>query len=406
MFQYVLILFLMFSPDEIADTMARAESLYFDAKFKEAIQLLQRADELLRPRTDRVPEKINVKLQLALAQMGLNDTVQAKGSLRDIYALDADYRIDPQQFPPKVIALADEARAEQNQVRCEAVKNDARKYFEAWDGTALVNLIESMKSKCSGLEAIEPDAAELLYKTGVEEYKAGKFPDALDKFRMAVKVSPKHELAAQYLELTQSKLQVNTDRALLEWRRTLQAHQFTPAAARYMTMKAGGDGATPQGVEQMRTEFRTALAAVVEAWNRACASSDTAAMESMRSEMPDLLPDAALGADILAQMKTCTKKGCLQMPAPLALARLKVQVNPVIPPAFQDMARRSPLTVHVKAKIDEKGDVSVLDAQGASPILNESVRTAVEHWKFSPIMDQSGARCAETDFPITIKGQQ
>src|SRR5205085_6014257 len=142
------------------------------AKFKEAIQLLQHADDLLRPKTDRLPEKISVKLQLALAQMGLNDTVQARASLREIYVLDADYRIDSQQFPPKVLALADEARAEQNQIRCELVRTDARKYFETWNGPALVNLVESMKSKCPGLNAVEPDAAELLYKTGIDAYKA------------------------------------------------------------------------------------------------------------------------------------------------------------------------------------------------------------------------------------------
>src|SRR5947207_8817289 len=157
MFQYVFILFLILSPDEITDTLARAESLSVEAKFKEAIQLLQHADDLLRPKTDRQPEKINVKLQLALAEMGLNDTAQARTSLREIYMIDADYRIDPQQFPPKVLALADEAKAEQNQVRCQIVRNDARKYFETWNATALVNLIQSMKSKCSGLEAIEPD---------------------------------------------------------------------------------------------------------------------------------------------------------------------------------------------------------------------------------------------------------
>ena len=118
---------MILSPDEITDTLARAESLYFEAKFKEAIQLLQHADDLLRPKTDRQPEKINVKLQLALAEMGLNDTAQARTSLREIYTIDADYRIDPQQFPPKVLALADEAKAEQNQVRCQIVRNDARK---------------------------------------------------------------------------------------------------------------------------------------------------------------------------------------------------------------------------------------------------------------------------------------
>ena len=119
--------------------------------------------------------------------------------------------------------------------------------------------------------------------------------------------------------------------------------------------------------------------------------------------MPDSLPDPELGSDILDQMKTCTKKGCLQMGAQLALARLKVQVNPVIPSAYQQEARRAPVTVRVKSRIDEKGEVTAIEAQGASPMLNESVRSAVERWKFAPIVDQSGPRCVETEIPITIK---
>ena len=65
--------------------------------------------------------------------------------------------------------------------------------------------------------------------------------------------------------------------------------------------------------------------------------------------------------------------------------------------------RRGPVTIHVKARIDEKGDVSVQDAQGSVQGLNEVVRGAVEHWKFAPIMDQSGPRCADTDIPVVIK---
>src|SRR3954466_2355200 len=88
--------------DEVGDLVSRAEALYFEAKFKDAIQLLQSADEMLRPRPDRVPEKIAIKVQLALAHMGLNEIAMAKTALRELYVLDSDYRLDPQQFPPKV----------------------------------------------------------------------------------------------------------------------------------------------------------------------------------------------------------------------------------------------------------------------------------------------------------------
>jgi tetratricopeptide (TPR) repeat protein len=414
MLRYLLVCFVLLSgasvasaapADEVADALSRAEALYYEAKFKDAIDVLRRVDDLLRPQTGRVPEKISVKLQLALANVGLNDILQAKAALRDVYALDADYHMDEQQVPPKVLVLAEEAKAEQSQVRCQAAREEARNYFQKWDAVALVNLIQTMKPKCAGLEAIEPDAAELLYKTGVDSYKAGQFPDALNKFRMAVKLSPKHELALQYLDLTQSKVAVNADRQLLDFRKMLEARQFQEAAALYVGLRKSADSGSPQTIEQMRVEYRRTLLGVVDAWNRACASADTTTLDKIRGQLPETIADPLLADDILAQMKTCTKKGCLQMGTQLVLARLKVQVNPVIPIAAQDAARRGPVTVHVKARIDEKGDVTASEAGGGTPMLNEAVRTAIERWKFAPIVDQSGVRCVDTDIPVTIKPQ-
>jgi tetratricopeptide (TPR) repeat protein len=389
--------------DEISDTLTRAESLYFEAKFKDAIQLLQHADDLLRPRTDRMRDKINVKLQLALAHVGLNEAALAKVSLRELYGLDPQYRLDPQQIPPKVIALAEEAKSEQNEARCQSIRTDARKYMESGNATAALNLTQSMKSSCTGLDAMEPDLADVFYKTGVEAYKVGRFSDALDKFRSALKLVPKHELAAQYFDLTQSKLQVNGDRLLLDWRKSLDAHDFRQAAVRYEQMKGSKDAPPSQMLDQMRTEYRNALSAVVDLWNRSCASGDAATMESIPQQLPEHLPEASLGDDLLAQMKPCVKKGCMSVTTQLALARLKVQVNPVLTPTMQDLARRAATTVHVKTRIDEKGDVVVLDAQGSIPMLNDAVRTAVEHWKFTPVIDDKGPRCADVDIPVVIK---
>ena len=394
----------IFATDEIADALSRAESLYFEAKFKDAIQVLQHADDLLRPDAGRIPEKINVKIQLALSHVGLNEIPQAKTSLREVFVLDADYKLDPQQFPPKIIALADQAKAEQGQIRCQQARADARKYMDTGNTALLLTVLQTMKPKCTGLDAMEPEAAGLVFKNGLEAYKAGQYPEALQKFQTVLKLSPKHELATQYVDLTQGKLQVNADRLLLEWRKLIDSRQFKEAAAQYAQLKTPNSGATPQMLDQMRSDYRNALTSLVDSANKACASGDTATSESLRAEIPASLPLPELGNDILAQLKPCVaKKGCMSMPAQLALARLKVQVNPVIPSALQDVVRRSQVSVQVKTKIDEKGNVTVLGAQGGNPILNEAVRTAVEQWKFSPIVDSSGPRCAETEISVTIK---
>ena len=389
--------------DEIAQILTRAESLYFEAKFRDAIQVLQRADDLLKPQANRASDKIAVKLQLALAHIGLNEVPQGKARLRELFALDAEYRLDAQQFPPKVLALADEARAEQNELRCQAIRTDARKYLETGNGMAFLSLSQAMKGKCTGLEAMEPEAAEFLYKNGIEAYKAGRFSDALEKFRWALKLAPKHELAAQYVELTQGKLQVNADRQVLEWRKSLDAREFKQADVRYSQIAASKDAPAPQALTQMRADYRNAVAVQLESWNRSCAAGDQTAMDSIRQQLPEHFSDASMGEDLLTQMNQCVKRGCMPVTTQLALARLKVQVNPVVPPAFQTMMRGSSVTVRVKTRIDEKGDVTVIDSQGGNSVLNDSVRAAVEHWKFAPIMDSKGPRCAEAEIPIVIK---
>ena len=394
----------VFSADEVADTLAKAESLYYEAKFRDSIQLLQHADDLLRANPGRIPEKINVKLHIALANVGLNDLPQARSSLREVFALDADYRLDPQQFPPKVIVLADEAKAEQSQIRCQQARTDARKYLDAGNAASFLTLDQSIKPKCSGLDAMEPEAADLVYKLGLESYKAGRFPDALQEFQLALKLSPTHDRAAQYIELTRGKLQLTADRTVLNWRAILDAHQFTQAAARYVQLKNSGDGVTPKALEQMRTDYRAALTSIIDAWNRACASSDTATMASLRAEIPESLPQPELGADILAQRKTCTRTGCMPMAPELVLARLRVQVKPVIPPVFQDLARGAQqLVVVVKTRIDEKGNVTAADAQGGNPVLTDAVKNAVVQWKFAPIVEVSGPRCVDANISVVIK---
>src|SRR5436190_19277915 len=318
MYRYIMTVFVILSSaiaaqatpaDEIADILTRAESLYFEAKFRDAVQVLQRADEMLKPQANRVPDKIAVKLQLALAHIGLNETAPAKMRLRELFALDAEYRLDAQQFPPKVLALADEARAEQNELRCQSIRGNARKHLESGNGMAFISLSQAMKGKCKGLEALEPEAAELLYKNGIDAYKAGQFSDALEKFRWALKLAPKHELAAQYVELTQGKLQVNADRQLLEWRKSLEAREFKQAAVRYGQIAASKDAPAPQALTQMRADYRNSVAAQLESWNRSCAAGDTAAVDSIREQLPEHFADASMGEDLLAQMNSCVKKG-------------------------------------------------------------------------------------------------
>jgi hypothetical protein len=105
---------------------------------------------------------------------------------------------------------------------------------------------------------------------------------------------------------------------------------------------------------------------------------------------------------MLSQMSACATVECVTMDAPLALVRLKTRVDPEIPLAVKDLLRRSSITVRVKARIDEKGDVTVSETQGTNSYLNDSVRSAVQRWKFLPAIVRSETRCVDTEIAIVV----
>jgi hypothetical protein len=198
--------------DDLKEMLARAEALYYQADFPKSVELLLRADELIQQQTGNTSQKIDVKLQLTLGFIGLNDTARAKEYLRQVYALDPDHVIDPHIFPPKVIRLAEDTRAEHNQGLCQSATDEAQRELRNGNGDAVLKLIRSNQGKCSGLALLNSKAADLFFQEGLEAYKKSQMDAALQKFRAALSAEPKHDLAKAYLDLAESKLEVAAER--------------------------------------------------------------------------------------------------------------------------------------------------------------------------------------------------
>jgi tetratricopeptide (TPR) repeat protein len=414
--------------DEIKDALARAESLYFEARFSDSVQLLSRVNDALKAQPERLAERTNTKLQLALANVGLNNPAAAKSFLMELFALDPDFNLDAQQFSPKIVALANDAKTEQNKIRCQMAGEDARRNLAAGDSDALMALLQSMKARCAELAAMEPVAADLVYKQGLNDYKQGDLASAVQNFRNAIKLAPKHEMAAQYLDLAENKLQVAQDRVLLDWQKSFDAQQFKQAGAIYRQVASFGNSAA-KPLDHMTTEYRQVLIPLVEDVNRACSSNDAPKMDAVRNRISEILPEPSFGEDIRSRIVPCpppeppappkvvavieprieppvvvkpAPKGCVPMPGALALARLKSRVEPEFPAAARTFFQNSQMMVTIKARIDESGNASVIDATGANVIITNSLRSAVEKWKFIPMVDESGPRCAITEFQMTL----
>src|SRR5690349_12856401 len=72
--------------DDLSGMLARAEEMYYQADFARSIELLLRADDLIQHQSGgQMSDEIDVKLQLALGFIGLNDADGAKDYLRQLF---------------------------------------------------------------------------------------------------------------------------------------------------------------------------------------------------------------------------------------------------------------------------------------------------------------------------------
>ena len=81
------------------------------------------------------------------------------------------------------------------------------------------------------------------------------------------------------------------------------------------------------------------------------------------------------------------------------MVRVKSRVNPQIP---RGMAPIGTLRFVTKVRIDDSGNVSVLDVQSQTGSLNDFIKAAVEQWKFTPAVVDGQPRCVETELPIVL----
>src|SRR5215813_651794 len=163
MLQYVLALLIWAAPMDptpelVASTLRRAQALYYDARFQETIDLLFPLDKALGSDDKRTKEKIDIKLQIALAHVGLGQMPEATMRFGEICALDPDYSLDSKKFAPKVVSAFEEAKEENDKVQCQMFCAEADKLLDAGDVEALLALVQRTRSRCNCIEASALDA--------------------------------------------------------------------------------------------------------------------------------------------------------------------------------------------------------------------------------------------------------
>jgi hypothetical protein len=246
----------------------------------------------------------------------------------------------------------------------------------------------------------------MAYTQGLEAYKQDDFEDAQNNFKMALSFDPHNNIAAQYVDLTDSKFQLEVDRLVLDWRINFEARRYPQATSAYFQLASPNltQKATSH-LDQIRGEYRKGVSTVADAWRQKCAADPRAAPEDALKLARGMLPDTAIAQDIIDQIKPCTAPvpvpplPCIQSSSELAMVRLKSRVSPEIPRAARPAA---PVKLVVKITIDRAGNVAVRDVRSPNAYFEEPVKVAVEQWKFFPASVGGQPTCVQTELPIVL----
>ncbi len=393
--------------EDIDALLNRSEELYYEAKFKESLELLTALNKSIQSRPDDLPQKVRLELQLALGYLALSDVNSAKASFAEMCALNPQCSIDAEKYPPKVLSVFEEAKAAQKDNQCHMMCDSMSRHLVSGEVEAATRELSTASDedrRCGCFVEFLRTAAEQSFHDGTEAYATDDFATAAKHFHDALKLNPEFVLPVQYLSLIKAKLRIAADQKLLEWRKSFQAGELVQAAAQYRQLiTVNVEGASDPAIEEIRNEYRKSVSASKVAWDAACSSRNTVAMDRLRRDAEQILPDPAIGQDLMDQMATCSAKLCVRMDVDMAMRRMKSSNQPQIPPALlRSLDNARTRTVRVEARIQENGDVAVLAVLGESMAINDVVRGAVEKWKFAPAIVENEPRCVATVFPIVI----
>jgi tetratricopeptide (TPR) repeat protein len=395
------------TPELVASTLSRAQALYYDASFQETIELLLPLDRALRSEDKRTKEKIDIKLQIALAHVGLGQMPEATRRFGEICALDPDYSLDPKKFAPKVVSAFEEAKEENEKVQCRMLCAEADKLLDAGNAEALLALVNQTRSRCNCIEASALDAAEHFYDLGVEAYRKEMLSPALEYFQAATQFNPDHTLARSYIDLTRNRLQLAAEQMFLKWRREFDGGNFGLAASTYRALNSANiEGSANEAIEKVRAGYRGKLSPVINSWKLACSKGDSFGMAQLHRQAEEMLPDPGIGRDLMADMDgECTKQDCIQLSQATALGRVEHREDAKLPPGIvpRPIPQNFALTIPVRVRIDEIGSVTVADPESIQSNIRDSVVAAAGKWKFNPYTSGTTARCVGTTIPIAFR---
>jgi tetratricopeptide (TPR) repeat protein len=390
---------------DVSAELERAQSLYYGAEFLPSIDLLLDLEKRVGSDPKHSDARLKIALYLGLGYVGLNETEKAKAKFVEVCTLDSRYALSPLDFSRKVINLfQDASKACIGNSPCDKFCGQVDGLIMKGDFATAQNLLKS-NGQCPCASSARSALIQARFKAGQEFYEKDRFAESATEFAAVLALDETHELANEYLKLSQHRLDLNAvQQVFSEWRTSFDNRQYEKAATAYEKIKSSNVGGIAAPLTtQIESEYQQALSRLVTSWKDACAGGDAATMDTIRIEASTVAPRPQLNREALAEMGQCqvrpAPRGCMRSDPMLAINRLTTRVNPMIDPALQRYVTRG---IRVAIQIDVAGNVTVIGTSNVNPRLADALKKAVEQWKFYPAIVNNEPRCVETELPITL----
>src|SRR5262249_4746812 len=155
--------------------------------------------------------------------------------------------------------------------------------------------------------------------------------------------------------------------------------QFAFAVDDYRKLQALNlEGIADPQLNQIQAAYRALVSDSIDRWKRACQDGDSITMRNLWETAAEVLPAHDLAETILSEMK-CDKEFCSWTDTTAAMTHVVNRVEPTLPADVRrSIAASLPTTVYAHVRIDESGNVEVIETQGTNAGLRDAIRNTIE----------------------------
>ena len=388
--------------DEITQKLSAAVDHYYLAQFPEASALLKQVEAQLNGAISRREDLRKLRLYQALIHAALDEGANAAARFKELLAIDPGFSMSENEYPSKIRRLFDDVKRSSVTDRCRAACSQCEASMNAGDLQGAASTIIPLRDECECVRQLAATLSDTFLKRGKAASEVGDHGRALQEFKRARETDPSNVEAPDYLSRTAAEHQRVLSEAVSEWQRSFQLRDYARAKAVYeRVLLMTGDG-QPEAAAQIRWQYESMFDNYSNLWSRACRSGDALALDALRQEVRSIDPTGNFNRQILRQVQSCPPPVCPVIDSNAALTKLRNRVYPEIDKAFQPYRSK----ISVKIRIDEKGEVAVLDIDnpGANRRVSQAVRDAVRQWRFdATLVSGSERRCAVTEFLLEFE---